>query len=64
MESARWLLFIKVVSQAVKRLKNIIMIEKDYDNWKKLWWLKKGCDNWKGFCTDKKHKKHQKHQKH
>ena len=32
MESALWLLFIKVVPQAVKRLKNIIMIEKDCDS--------------------------------
>ena len=30
----------KIVSQVVKRLKKIVMIEKDDDNWKRLW-LKK-----------------------
>ena len=29
--------------QAVKRLKNIVIIEKDCDNWNK------DCDNWKGL---------------
>ena len=32
MEFVRWLIFIKIVSQAVKRLKKIVMIEKDCDN--------------------------------
>ena len=29
MEFVRWLIFIKIVSQAIKRLKKIVMIEKD-----------------------------------
>ena len=29
MEFVRWLIFIKIVSQAIKRLKEIVMIEKD-----------------------------------
>ena len=29
MEFIRWLIFIKMVSQVVKRLKKIVMIEKD-----------------------------------
>ena len=32
MEFVRWLIFIKIVSRAVKRLKKIVMIEKDCDN--------------------------------
>ena len=31
MEFIRWLIFIKMVSQVVKRLKKIVMIEKDCD---------------------------------
>ena len=38
MELVRWLIFIKIVSQAVKRLKKIVMIEKDCNN-------EKYCDN-------------------
>ena len=38
MELVRWLIFIKIVSQAVKRLKKIVMIEKDCNN-------EKHCDN-------------------
>ena len=36
-----WAIFIKIVSQAVMRLKKIVIIEKDCDN------LKKDCDKWK-----------------
>ena len=41
MEIICWLIFIKIVSKAVKRLKKIVMkkivmIEKDCDNWKRL----------------------------
>ena len=32
MEFIRWLIFIKMVSQVVKRLKKIVMIEKDCDD--------------------------------
>ena len=32
MEFVRWPIFIKIVSQAVKRLKNIVIIEKDYND--------------------------------
>ena len=32
MEFVRWLIFMKIVSQVVKRLKKIAMIEKDWDN--------------------------------
>ena len=34
-------------------MKKILVIEKDCNNWKRLWWLKKiviidkDCDNWK-----------------
>ena len=43
MELISWLIFIKIVSQAVKRLKKIVikkivMIEKDYD-------IKKNCND-------------------
>ena len=44
-----------------------MIIEKDCDDWKGLWWLKKivisekDCDNWKGFCTQKKQKDATKH---
>ena len=38
MELVRWLIFIKIVSQAVKRLKKIVMIQQDCDN-------EKYCDN-------------------
>ena len=49
MEFILWVIFIKIVSQVVKRLKKIIIIkkimiiekvviiEKDHDNWKRLW---------------------------
>ena len=52
MEFVRWFIFIKIVSQAVKRLKKIVIIEKDCDNWEGLWLKKiviieKDCDNWK-----------------
>ena len=45
-QQKRWLSFIKIVSQVVKRLKNIVIkkiviIEKDRDNWKRSWQLKK-----------------------
>ena len=40
MEFVRWLIFIKIVSQVVKRLKKIVVIEKGCDNWKRFW-LKK-----------------------
>ena len=36
MEFIRWLIFIKIVLQAVKRFKKVLIIEKDCD--------KKGCD--------------------
>ena len=36
MELVRWLIFIKIASQALKRLKKIVMIEKDCDN-EKYW---------------------------
>ena len=39
MEFILWLIFIKTVSEAVKRLKNIVIIEKDYNDWKLLWWF-------------------------
>ena len=32
MEFIIWLVFIKIVSQVVKRLKKIVIIEKDCDN--------------------------------
>ena len=32
----RWFIFIKIVSQAVKRLKKIAITKKDGDNWKGL----------------------------
>ena len=66
MEFVRWLIFIKTVSQVVKRLKKIVINEKDCDN----------CYNSKEIVfffykkilhapkTTKKHKKHQKHKKH
>ena len=31
-EFVRWAIFIKIVSQAVKRFKKIVIIEKDCDN--------------------------------
>ena len=49
MEFILWVIFIKIVSQVVKRLKKIIIIKKimiiekvviikkDHDNWKRLW---------------------------
>ena len=37
MEFTRWLIFIKIVSQAVKRLKKIVI--------KKIAMIKKDCDN-------------------
>ena len=50
LEFIRWFIFIKIVSQAVKRLKKIVlkkivMIEKDCDNWKKIVMIKKDCDD-------------------
>ena len=57
MEFVRWLIFIWIVSQVVKRLKKTVIKEdcnkEDRDNWKKLLSLKKiviiekNCDNWK-----------------
>ena len=35
-----WAFFTKIVSQVVI-IKNIVIIEKDHDNWKRLWLLKK-----------------------
>ena len=35
MEFVRWLIFIKIVSQVVKRFKNIVITEKKCDNWKR-----------------------------
>ena len=32
MEFVRWFIFIKIVSQAVKKLEKIVMIKKDCDN--------------------------------
>ena len=32
MEFVRWLIFIKIASQAVKRFKKIVMIEKNCDD--------------------------------
>ena len=46
MEFILWVIFIKILSQ-------VIIIEKDCDNWKRSWLLKKiviigkDCDNWK-----------------
>ena len=46
MEFILWVIFIKMLSQ-------VIIIEKDCDNWKRSWLLKKieiiekDCDNWK-----------------
>ena len=43
------------MSQVVKKMKKIVMIKKDCDNWKRLSWLKKivkiekDCDNSKGL---------------
>ena len=34
-EFVRWLIFIKIVSQVVKRFKNIVITEKNCDNWKR-----------------------------
>ena len=31
-----WFIFIKIVSQTVKRLKKILIIEKDCNDWKRL----------------------------
>ena len=36
MEFVRWLIFMKIVSQTVKRLKKVVMIEKDCDDLKRL----------------------------
>ena len=36
MEFVRWFIFMKIVSQAVKRLKKIVIIEKDCDDLKRL----------------------------
>ena len=36
MEFIHWLIFINIVSQVVKRLKKIVMIEKDYNDRKRL----------------------------
>ena len=31
----------KIVLQVVKKLKKVVIIENDCDDWKRLWWLKK-----------------------
>ena len=46
MEFILWVIFIKIVSHAVKRLKKIVIIKKDCVNWKKIVIIeKKDCDN-------------------
>ena len=59
MEFILWAIFTKIVSQVVI-IKKIVIIEKDCDNWKRLWCLKKiviiekDCDNWKRLWWLKK----------
>ena len=59
MEFILWVIFTNKVSQVVKRLKNcnnweIVIIEKNYYNWKKIVIIEKNHNNWKKFVIIEK----------